>query len=73
MTVPQANYVIDSEGKKISVQLNVQEWEAFVREFHAMERLLGFKHKLKNAFREVRQIQKGEKQATTLQAFLDEL
>lgn len=73
MTIPQANYVVDKEGQKIFVQLSLQDWENFVNEFKRVESLLFLKSKLKNAFREIRQIQKGEKQGTTLNDFLNDL
>jgi hypothetical protein len=65
--------VVDKEGQKIFVQLSLQDWENFVNEFKRVESLLFLKSKLKNAFREIRQIQKGEKQGTTLNNFLNEL
>ena len=73
MTIPNANYVIDQQGQKMFVQLSVQEWENFVREFRRMENLLNFKAKLKEALLEVREIASGEKQGQTLSEFLDEL
>jgi len=73
MTIPQANYVVDTEGEKIFVQLNLKDWENFVMEFKRVESLLNLKTKLKNAFREIRQIQKGDRQGTTLSEFLNEL
>ena len=73
MTIPQTNYVLNNQGQKVFVQLSVQDWERFVGEFKQLESMLLLKDKLKNAFREVRQIQKGEKQATTLHDFLNEL
>lgn len=73
MTIPHANYVIDSQGHKVFVQLTVQDWENFVNEFRRVESTLGLKNKLKNGFRQIRQIQKGEQEGTTLNDFLDEL
>lgn len=70
--IPQANYVIDQQGKKM-VQISVDDWENFVSEFRRIHDLLALKDKLKNAFREVRQIQKGEKKGITLEEFLHEL
>jgi hypothetical protein len=70
MTIPKANYVVDSQGQKVFVQLSVQEWENFIQEFRRMESLLSLKKKLKNAFREVREIQRGERVGQTLDAFL---
>jgi hypothetical protein len=73
MTIPKANYVIDNQGQTIFVQLEIQEWENFVSEYKRMESMLFIKNKLKNAFREIRQIQKGEKKGTPLNEFLNEL
>ena len=73
MTIPQANYVVDTEGEKIFVQLNLKDWENFVMEFKRVESLLNLKTKLKSAFREIGQIQKGDRQGTTLSEFLNEL
>jgi hypothetical protein len=65
--------VVDQHGQKIFVQLDVQDWERFVQEFKRIQNLLMLKDKLKNAFREARQIQRGEKKGTTLAEFLDEV
>jgi tmRNA-binding protein len=73
MTVPNANYVVDNQGQKVFVQLSVQDWEKFVHEYRRMQNLLSFKKKLKSAFREVRQIQRGEMTGVPLNEFLNEL
>lgn len=73
MTIPKANYVVDHQGQKMFVQLSLHDWENFVKEFKRMENLLVMKTKLKGAFREIRQIQKGEKQGTSFNDFLNEL
>ncbi len=73
VTIPQANYVINNQGQKMFVQLSLEDWENFVNEFKRMENMLFLKDKLKNAFIEIRQIQQGKKQGTTLNDFLNEL
>jgi hypothetical protein len=73
MTIPQTTYVIDNQGQKVFVQLTIQDWENFLAEFRRIENMLLLKNKLKTAFREIRQIQQGEKKGTTLKDFLDEL
>ncbi len=73
MTIPQTNYVVDNHGQKMFVQLNVQDWENFVIEFKRIESMFLMKSKLKAAFKEVRQIQSGEKKGATLNDFLNEL
>ncbi len=73
MTAPQVNYVTDTNGNKIFVQLTVSEWENFVAEFERMKYLLDMKETLKSAFREVREVQKGLRKGTSLNDFLHEL
>jgi hypothetical protein len=73
MHIPQTHYVVDNQGQKIFVQLSLQDWENFVEEFRQVESRLFLKNKLKNAFREIRQIEKGDKKGTTLSEFLNEL
>jgi hypothetical protein len=73
MTIPHTNYVVDNQGQKMFVQLNIQDWENFVNEFRRIESMLFLRNKLKNAFSEARQIQKGLKTGTTLNDFLNEL
>ena len=73
ITIPKTNYVIDNHGQKMFVQLGVQDWENFLSKVQHIESMLALKNKLKNAFSEVRQIQRGEKQGTTLNDFLNEL
>jgi hypothetical protein len=70
---PQVNYVVNDQGKPLFVQLPVQEWESFLAEYNRLKSIAIFRERLTNAFTEIRQIQKGEKKATTLAEFLDEL
>lgn len=71
-TIPQVNYVTDNSGKPLFVQLSIQDWTSFIEEYQRLVTLLQFKSQLKSAFREIRQIQKGEKQATTFSEFLNQ-
>ena len=73
MTIPETRYVVDSHGQKIFVQLAVSDWENLMNELNRLETLLNFKTKLKSAFREVRQIKRGEKIGKPLSELLDEL
>ncbi len=72
-TIPPVNYVTDSQGDPVFVQLPIQEWTSFVEEYQRIFTLLQFKARLKSALMEIRQIQKGEKIATPLSDFLHEL
>lgn len=73
MSIPPANYVVDKQGKRIFVQLSLQDWENFVAEFKRIENMLLLKNKLKAALQQVRQIQKAELKGTNFNDFLDEL
>lgn len=73
MTIPNAQYVVDSQGQKVFVQVPVKDWEKLIHEFKRIKSLLSFQKKLRTAFKEVGQIQRGEKEGQTLSAFLDEL
>ncbi|WP_421798781.1 hypothetical protein [Haliscomenobacter sp.] len=73
MVLPQTSYVVDAQGQKIFVQVTVQDWENLVNELTRLENLLAFKAKLKDAFREVRQIKRGEIQGISLSDLIDEL
>ena len=66
MILPEANYVVDTQGQKVFVQVSIQDWENLIHEIKRMEDLLAFKVKLKEAFREVRQIKRGEIQGISL-------
>lgn len=73
MVLPQTNYVVDAQGQKVFVQVTVQDWENLVNELNRLESLLAFKAKLKDAFREVRKIKRGEIQGVSLSELIDEL
>lgn len=73
MILPEANYVIDTQGHKVFVQVSIQDWENLIQEIERLENLLAFKAKLKEAFREVRQIKRGEIQGISLSELIDEM
>jgi hypothetical protein len=71
--LPPVNYVVNDKGKPVFVQLSVQDWDIFVEEYNRLNNLAIFKERLKTAFTEIRQIQKGEKKGTSLTEFLNEI
>lgn len=73
MILPETNYVVDAQGQKLFVQVSIQDWENLIHEIKRMEDLLAFKVKLKEAFREVRQIKRGEIQGVGLSELIDEI
>lgn len=58
MILPETNFVVDAKGQKVFVQIALQDWEHLINEVKRLENLLEFKAKLKEAFREVRQIKR---------------
>lgn len=70
---PQINYVVNDKGTPVFVQMTVTEWEKFLDEYKRLKVIATFKERFKTAFKEIRQIQRGEKQGTTLTDFLNEL
>jgi Fe-S cluster biosynthesis and repair protein YggX len=70
---PDVNYVVNNQGKPIFVQLSVQEWERFFDEYQRLKTLFIFKERLTTAFKEIRQIQNGQKQGTSLEDFLNKI
>lgn len=69
--LPPVNYVVNDQEKAVFVQLSVQDWDSFVQEYNRLKNLTIFKERLKTAFREIHQIQKGEKKGTLLTEFLN--
>ncbi len=73
MTLPKTSYVLNSNGQKEFVQVSVQDWDKLVSKMKKLENLLALKTKLKSAFKEIKQIQTGEKKGTSLSEFLNEI
>jgi hypothetical protein len=73
MEIPAINYLVNDKGKKIFVQMNIEEWEIFLSSVKKMENMIYIKNTLKEAFREVNQIKQGKKPLKTLEDFLKEL
>jgi len=70
---PNFNYVVDTEGNPVFVQIPIQEWTKHMEEQRRLTALLAFSARFKTAFREVRDIQTGKKKAVTLNEFLHDL
>lgn len=69
-------YITDVSGQKSGVILPFNQWQHIQRELDELEKLrnkLAFIEGLKEAFNEVEQIKKGEKQSNSLQVLFNEL
>ena len=67
------SYLVDKEGKRIAVQIPIDEWKKVVEEFKKTQKTNETLQGLKEAFLEVRTAQKEGRQLKTLEDFLNEL
>ena len=65
-------FVVDESGNKKAVVIPFEEWELLQKELKAFWEYQEMKSSLKEAFSEVKQIQKGHLPRKTMQNFLDE-
>ena len=65
-------YVTDSEGNKKAVMIPIEEWKKLEKHFEELMQYLSLKSQLKEAYSEVKEIQKGNKSKFSLNDFLNE-
>ncbi len=66
------NYVTDTAGNQIGVQIPMADWLLFQQEFEAMKRKLQILQGLKDALGEVKNAQKENRKLQPLKEFLNE-
>lgn len=66
------NYLTDSKGNKIAVQIPFSQWSKFLDDYKRLKQYSKLKTNLKISFREVDEMESGRKKPTTLSGFLDE-
>ena len=69
-------YITDTKGHKIAVQLPMNDWEQIQKDLEELERLRNKKHfmtDLAEAVEEMKMIKEGKIQARNAEDFLDEL
>lgn len=66
-------FVNDRKGKVKAVQIPIRQWDALTKKLRKYEQALKIKADLRQAFREVNQMQQGKIRKQTLSQFLDEL
>ena len=69
----QINYVTNEKGNTTAVLIPIKDWKQHQKKFLEYEKLAKFKLGIKDAFREIEEIKKGNKKGVTLKEFLDEL
>ncbi len=65
-------YVTDSDGKKKAVLIPIEEWESLEKHFEELMQYLALKSQVKEAYSEVKEIQKGNIEKISLNDFLNE-
>ena len=66
-------YITDRSGKTRSVVIPNREWEQFRTEYERMKNKLSVLTGIRDAFKEVKEIQRGQKKAKSLSDFLNEV
>jgi len=66
-------YLIDSKGETIAVQLSLTEWEKIVSKIKRLEQTLKIKSDLREAIEQVEILKKSKGKKQTLNDFLNEL
>jgi gamma-glutamyl phosphate reductase len=66
------NYVTDTAGNQIGVQIPMADWLSFQQEFEAIKRKLEILQGLKDALGEVKNAQKENRKLQPLKDFLNE-
>jgi hypothetical protein len=66
------NYLTDNSGNKVAVQIPLNEWSELIEDYNRLRQYYDLKEILTESFREIQEIEKGEKSAPSLSEFLNE-
>jgi hypothetical protein len=66
------NYLTDSKGRKVAVQIPFNEWSDLMVDYERLKQYYVLKNNLLGSFREIEEIERGSKTASTLSEFLNE-
>jgi len=66
------NYLTDNSGNKVAVQIPLNEWSELIEDYNRLKQYYDLKEILKESFREIEEIEKGEKSTPSLSEFLNE-
>ena len=66
------NYLTDNSGNKVAVQIPLNEWSELIEDYNRLKQYYQLKEILKESFREIEAIEKGEKSTPSLSEFLKE-
>lgn len=65
------NYLTDDCGNKIAVQIPFREWSELMNDYQRLKEYYVLKSKLKKSFREIEEIERGNKKPVSLSGFLN--
>jgi len=66
------NYLTDSQGRKVAVQIPFNEWSELMVDYERLKQCYVLKNELLESFHEIEEIERGEKTISTLAEFLNE-
>jgi len=66
------NYLTDSKGNKVAVQIPFKEWDELIRDYNKLSQYHRLKVNLRKSLREIEMIENGKKTASSLSEFLNE-
>ena len=66
-------YLSDDKGNRTAVQIPIKDWLLINENLPTILKYLSMKEGLRSAFKEMKQIQNGEKEAMTLDDFFEKL
>ena len=69
----KTTYLVDTEGKKIAVQIPIEEWKLVEEDLKRIKKKNEILKELKESIIEVRTAQKEGRKLKTIEDFLDEL
>ena len=65
-------YLTDTNGKKKAIQIPIAQWNKFIKDYKKQAQYSKLKKGIKEAFKEIKEIEKGNLKEVTLTEFLNE-
>ncbi len=65
-------YLTDTNGEKIAIQISIAQWNKFIEDYKKQVQYSKLKKGIKEAFKEIKEIEKGNQKEVTLTEFLHE-
>lgn len=65
-------YLTDTNGNKTAIQIPIVQWNKFIKDYKTQVQYSKLKKGIKEAFKEIKEIEKGNQKEVTLTEFLNE-